>query len=721
MKSSFRIRFLMTMLMLGSLQMAVSQSYEVEKTDFSLSAEDEFSPVYYRDGLIFSSTREPDLQSDPKKRNLMRDANIWYVSLENGPEAGSATILWKELLTPFNDGPVTLSPDGQMIYYSRNLDVTRLNRDAFDSRNQLGLFSAIWADTSWLEITPFPYNSKKYSITTPALSADGERIYFASDMPGGFGGADLWYCDRSEEGWYPPVNLGPGINTKGNESYPFENEAGVLYFASDGLKGLGKKDVFLTFEKDGEWVTPVHLDTHINSREDDFGLITDQNSKEGYFSSNRDKSDDIYRFVTRIPAFYLCDSLQKNYYCYQFTDESIEMVDSLPLSYQWSFGDGNMATGIEVEHCFPGAGEYLVQLHIIDNNTGNTFFTQSSFEVEITDVEQAVISSQDAFLRNEEISFDANSTNLPGLEISEYYWDFGDGTTGRGAELKHSYQRKGSYKVLLGLSGMPDSTGLEARECVYKVVEVLHDHQDLAMYRARKEGLLVQLEDTAQREAGVSETLYSLEEALAEDAVFRVEVLNSDERISIDSAVFDPLRGEYDIKEVFLREDSIYSYTVGEAESVMGTYEVYSDVVEKGFENASVKSYILADLAEEELLQLTTSLGNFSDAYFEFDDYRIGEASYPILDQVVEILNRYPTLKLEIAAHTDNVGSFEYNMNLSQRRAQSMVDYLVEKGIDAERLIGKGYGESRPIASNANEEGKMLNRRVEFIILDERK
>jgi outer membrane protein OmpA-like peptidoglycan-associated protein len=149
------------------------------------------------------------------------------------------------------------------------------------------------------------------------------------------------------------------------------------------------------------------------------------------------------------------------------------------------------------------------------------------------------------------------------------------------------------------------------------------------------------------------------------------------------------------------------------------SYSVYSDVVDRGYENASVKSYILADLAEEELLQLTTTLGEFSDAYFEFDDYRITEASYPILDQVVLIMNRYPAIRLEIAAHTDNMGSFEYNTTLSQRRTQSMIDYLVSQDIDPGRLVGKGYGESRPIASNSTEEGRMMNRRVEFIILDE--
>ncbi|MCK4750481.1 MAG: OmpA family protein, partial [Bacteroidales bacterium] len=93
--------------------------------------------------------------------------------------------------------------------------------------------------------------------------------------------------------------------------------------------------------------------------------------------------------------------------------------------------------------------------------------------------------------------------------------------------------------------------------------------------------------------------------------------------------------------------------------------------------------------------------------------------SYPILDRVVEIMTRYPSIRLEIAAHTDNMGSFEYNMNLSQRRTQSMVDYLVTKGIEPFRLVGKGYGESRPIAPNNTEKGRMINRRVEFIILDE--
>ena len=711
--NSFRNLLIMLLLLAGHMQNAASQSTTVERASFSMQTIDDYSPVYFRDGLVFCSTRNTQVPGDRARPDQLENSNIWYVPLGDTMEPGAFFILAEELNTVFHDGPVTFSTDGLEIIYSRNLDVDSRHKDVFDTRNQLGLFTARWINGTWSDITSFPYNNKKYSNTTPALSADGERIYFASDMPGGYGGADLWYCERSEAGWLPPVNLGAAINSRGNESYPFVNGDGVLYFASDGWPGFGKKDIFLSYEVNEEWAAPVHLDAHINSRDDDFGLVTDRNGREGYFSSNREKQDDIYHFVSLFPPLYKCESLMENYYCYHFNDEGIMEVENLYLSYEWVFGDGSIEKGNEVEHCFPGAGKYTVELHIIDNNTGNTFFTQSSFEVDITDAKQPYINSPDAILKKTETVFDALRTNLPDMEVEEYYWDFGDGTRLSGVEVEHAFQKTGNYMVQLGVRGRPDSTGMEPRACVFKVVTVLQDNQELAMHQDGGMELSGQMQ-----EAGVSRTFYTLKEAQAQDAVFRVELLSSDSRISIDSSLFDPLRGEYDIKEVFLRKDSLYSYTVGEASTVLGTYEVYDDVVDRGFENARVKSYILADLAEEELLQLTSDLENFSDAYFEFDDYRIGEASYPILDQVVDIMNRYPSLGLEIAAHTDNMGSFEYNTTLSQRRAQSMVDYLVLQGIETSRLIGKGYGESRPITPNTTEEGKMLNRRVEFIIIE---
>jgi len=719
MRREISFRFIL-LILYSSISLGVqAQSYAVERLDFNSDRYDDYSPVIVEEGLVFCSNRKHDIMVVYSSPENKENSNIWLVELDYSAGAFNTRIFSKEILTSFHDGPVTFNTEGNVIYYSRNIEVDSKLRDVFDTQNQLGLFSASLRDGIWGDIRPFKYNSQEYSITTPALSPDGKRIYFASNMPGGFGGADLYYCERSDSDWLPPVNLGPNINSKGNESYPFVSESGILYFSSDGWPGLGKKDIFYTSEVDDKWIIPVHLDAHINSKDDDFGIITDKNGEEGYFSSNRKRNDDIYRFVTDIHSFYNCDSLQKNYYCYLFYDEGFMDIDTMPLSYEWSFGDGIKVKGIEAEHCFPGPGHYTVELNIIDNNTGNTFFTQSSSEVDITDAIQPFISSPDAVLRDQQVDFSGENTNLPQMEILEYYWDFGDGTKVKGREATHIYEKKGSYRVQLGVTGIPDSSGLMPKACVFKKVEVLKDNQEMAMYQAVQQGELEEMPETQDKDPSMINPFIALMEVEEREEVYRVEVLTSEQKVSTDTSLFDPLRGAYDINEVFIREDSLYSYTVGEATSVLGTYSVYNDVVNRGYENASVKSYVLADLAEEELLQLTSSLGEFSDAYFEFDDYRIGEASYPILDQVVDIMNRYPAIRLEIAAHTDNMGSFEYNMNLSQKRAQSMVDYLMGQGIEKRRLVGKGFGESRPIASNNNEEGRMVNRRVEFIILDE--
>ncbi|MCK4749200.1 MAG: PKD domain-containing protein, partial [Bacteroidales bacterium] len=364
MKLTVTIRMMILVALAATCYQTKAQSYAVERVAFNSERYDDYSPVYYMEGLVFCSNRKHDVMVVYAAPDNVESVSMWFTPL--GDSVGSATILSKGLLTNFSDGPATFSSDGMEIYYSRNLEVDSKLRDVFDPRNQLGLFRAEWKDVTWSGITPFKYNSTEYSITHPALSTDGNRIYFASNMPGGFGGADLWYCDKEGGEWLPPVNLGPNINSTGNESYPFESESGILYFASDGWEGFGKKDIYYTSEIEGKWIIPIHLDGHINSKADDFGLITDMNGKEGYFSSNRKRSDDIYRFVTDIHSFYNCDSIQKNYYCFLFYDESFMDIDTMPLSYEWSFGDEIRVSGIEVEHCFPGPGNYTVELNIID-------------------------------------------------------------------------------------------------------------------------------------------------------------------------------------------------------------------------------------------------------------------------------------------------------------------------------------------------------------------
>ncbi|MCK4344996.1 MAG: PKD domain-containing protein, partial [Bacteroidales bacterium] len=549
------ILFLLVTCLINHSSWGQTESYSVRLAPFSSNKYDEFSPVYYKNGIVFCSSWKNDVfitYSTPEKKELL---NMYYVKLVNDSiNLESLGILSKELMTNFNDGPATFNTDGNVIYYSRNNDVDYKIRDVFDPKNKLGIYSAELTNGIWTNIKPFKYNNLNYSITTPSLAPDGKRLYFASDMPGGFGGADLYYCEWNNNDWDEPVNLGSKVNTTGNEAYPFASKSGELYFSSDGHKGLGKKDIFFSKEVEGEWITPIHLDPPINSKEDDFGLVTDLNLEGGYFSSHRKKTDDIFSFKTEIHQFTNCDSLQENHYCFLFYDEGFpDVVDTLPLRYEWDFGDGGKVVGLEAEHCFPGPGKYSVQLNIIDNITGNTFFTQSSYEFELEDIEQPFINSTDASIVGNKIEFDGLKTNLPDFEIADYIWNFGDGYKAKGSVVGHTYQNKGEYIVQLGLLGKKDSLGVIPKTCVYKKINILEDYQAMAMHTAKAKGELAALLEIEQSDQSVVDNLYSYGYALQQNAVFRVEILNSDTQLSIDTSLFDPLRGEYNIKEVYLK------------------------------------------------------------------------------------------------------------------------------------------------------------------------
>ena len=692
--------------------------YEVTPTAFSSSKYDEFCPVVYGDQIVFCSNQEHELlitYQNMKNKGLF---NIFKVNIDPEAEKQDPEVFSQNLVTPFNDGPVAFSPDGNLVVYSRNLDINAKKKNIFDLSNNLGLYFAELIDGEWTPISEFPFNNPDYSITTPCFSADGNYLYFGSDMPGGYGGTDIYRSALTDGEWSEPVNLGETINTAGNEVYPFVAMNGDLFFASDGHGGLGMKDIFLSRFSGLDWITPVHLESPINSTEDDFGLITNRDFSEGYFSTSRGTTDDIYRFSTLLPQLFDCDTLQENLYCFEFWDNQYPQIDSLPVTYEWEFSDGTKIKGLRVEHCLPGAGEYWARLNIIDNSTSNTFFTQTSMEFELEDFVQPYILSRDVGIINNMMEFSGLSSNLPGFAIEEYLWDFGDGSIETGPEVEHKFIMTGVHGVKLGLKGYVEGSTNKEIRCVVKPILMVKDNQTLAMHLAGIKPLVT--EDLENSESNTKDFTqdFSVFDVNPDEEVFRVEVLASEEKIKLEDTLFDPLRDEYDINEYYLSDDSLYSYTVGEYNSLLETFEVYNDVVEKGFSSASVKTYVLAELPTEIIAKINRDFAEFADANFEFNQSEVSESSYPILDRVVEIMEENPDLVLEIAAHTDNVGSFEFNLELSQKRAQSIVDYMVSKGIDAIRLEGNGYGEARPIATNGTEEGRMKNRRVEFLILN---
>ena len=199
------------------------ETYTVTLSKFSSRKYDEFSPVYYKNGIVFCTNRSPNLFLNYSSSQNKRQFKIYYIDTTRKVNSRRARLFSKNLKTKLNDGPVTFNSRGDTIYYSRNLDLTNKLSKISSPRNKLGIFSAVLVDGKWTKIREFRYNNEMYNITSPCLSPDGKRLFFASDKPGGFGGSDLYYCKWQDSYWGEPVNLGPVINTTGNESYPFIN------------------------------------------------------------------------------------------------------------------------------------------------------------------------------------------------------------------------------------------------------------------------------------------------------------------------------------------------------------------------------------------------------------------------------------------------------------------------------------------------------------------
>jgi outer membrane protein OmpA-like peptidoglycan-associated protein len=148
----------------------------------------------------------------------------------------------------------------------------------------------------------------------------------------------------------------------------------------------------------------------------------------------------------------------------------------------------------------------------------------------------------------------------------------------------------------------------------------------------------------------------------------------------------------------------------------MAALPSYRKMAALGFRNARVKMFILTDPPEKDLYNIVKVNGAFADTYFDFAD-RLTSNALIMLDQIVKYMNKYPTLRLEIAVHSDNTGTPESSNALSEKRAHIFVDYLINRGVNARRLVAKGYGGSKPIASNSNDKDRKLNRRIDFTII----
>jgi outer membrane protein OmpA-like peptidoglycan-associated protein len=278
--------------------------FKIESLYINTEQED-FGTAYFKDKIVFASTRQA-LEAVKRRWNWndLPFLDLYEAEIDSNMQVSSYHKFHSKINKKYHEGPASFNQKGDFMVFTRN---------NYHGRSQEGIiklqmFTSQFIGGKWKKPVPMPFNSNEYSVGHGSLTPDGKTIYFSSDMPGGYGGVDIYRINRKPDGsWTDPENLGDKINTEGNEMFPFIHTDGLLFFSSDGLLGLGGLDIFLSYIKDDGFSTPENIGAPVNGNYDDFAFILDQKQERGYFSSNRPEGegdDDIYLFRLLRPFRY---------------------------------------------------------------------------------------------------------------------------------------------------------------------------------------------------------------------------------------------------------------------------------------------------------------------------------------------------------------------------------------------------------------------------------
>lgn len=264
--------------------------FSIEKTTISEPKSNDFA-------AILTTTNEVYFVSTRNSKKIDKWSNEPYIDIfktaRNNDGSFSKVEEIKELNSMYHDGPVTISADGNTMFFARDGHSTNLYEK--DKKNnakigQLGIYKAQKNNGKWEIKEGLPINNISYSVSHPSLSKDGKTLFFSSNMPGGMGESDIWKIAITENGYGEPINLGDKINTASREVFPFITNKDELYFASTGWSGFGGLDIFKV-ENNSQ---VINLGKPVNTEKDDFSFSLNTELNKGYFSSNRNGNDAIF-------------------------------------------------------------------------------------------------------------------------------------------------------------------------------------------------------------------------------------------------------------------------------------------------------------------------------------------------------------------------------------------------------------------------------------------
>ncbi|OED43788.1 hypothetical protein AB832_02375 [Flavobacteriaceae bacterium (ex Bugula neritina AB1)] len=414
---------------------------KIRNLDFNSTVSD-FGTVIHNDKIVYASARGKGKLYNWNEQPYL---DLYSVFLD---EQGNYTVpkkLGKEINTQYHESSASYTPDGNIMYFTRNnYYKNRLRIDDKDV-NRLQMFIAYRdSEENWEKVVPVHFNSDQYSVSHPSVNADGTKLYFASDMPGTHGKSDIYVVDINKDGTLGvPINLGEVINTESKETFPFINTKGDLYFSSNGHPGLGGLDIFVikNFESKVDFgsLAITNRGRPINSSMDDFAYYENINAEEGYFSSNREGGnggDDIYSFKTPKCEQLLNVNLRDEQTNKLLTGATVTIFDKKGnrISEKITNQDGIVLFELECDI------EYLIRIY-----KGNYITTEKRITIPDTSKEQEM----ELFLEKDKQKIGIGYDLAKVLDISVIYFDFNKFNIRYDAEVE-------LQKVLVVLNDYPN-------------------------------------------------------------------------------------------------------------------------------------------------------------------------------------------------------------------------------------------------------------------------
>lgn len=744
------------------------KEYEVKNVESINTKRSEFSPIIINDKLFFVAEKVNDVVDFEKSRtNNQPFLNIFSAEIKNN-EIKKGKLISKRINTSFHDGPISFTSSGKFAAYTRVNYIVNVKNKNFVNRAKI-YFSEVNGN-SFSKPKPFIYNSDEYSCAHPALSSDGTQLFFSSDMPGTFGGQDLWMCQKNGDTWDKPVNLGFDINTSNDEVFPSLKKDGTLYFSSNGLPGFGDLDIFSAKQVQGKWLLSRNEGLLLNSKADDFG-ITFLNDSVGYFSSNREGGkgeDDIYWYkftnknVTLDGTVLLTENVNdfaKGVKVY-LLDEKGKVIDSTKTNDKGYFLfknlDADKTYMAEIEgsevNLKNKSRYYLTDKNnkiarITHNNGPGQKFVFKNLPVDPNGMPD-LYNDDDLSLAGNLLFGENPSKPLANKKvvIKNEFGDIVEETTTNefGAFAFRNLPLDQNYSLSIEDDNLPTDA---------KIILTNKSGKQVKFTRSDKKGnfkfSLLNVDKTAIDDLTVNDKdlimalngyLYDQDKKALSNA--KITVFNKSE--VIENIITDE-KGKFAFRNLGADKNYLFSIDDSDARFTNVTKVYVADA--KGRIYREIKRNSNGKFQFELLNIDRTAMGDFSvddpwlqvlnmknkqkqqaitiieNLYYAYGDFKIDDAGQNILDKVITVLNSNKNLNIELSSHTDSRSTDSYNLGLSQKRAKAAVDYLISKGISKARLKAIGYGESRLLNNcksdvNCSEEEHAKNRRTEFKIVE---